>query len=428
MHTPLFVGLLMSLAAAFVLAGAFFIQAWWYRRNDSEYLLFGVMTLFLSAYAGSVGLAYYTTSSELPCSLEDIIDVTISAGIGALALVVHFALRYERVRHEARFMCVVYGLATLFLIVVLTGHWWATAPTVFPEYDFWGFEITLIHLEVTPVAFVFHALVPIGVCSVSLLLFRGLRAGRRDGHAAFLGSLVLAITGINDGVALGTGWYDTVSLLPIGFVAFSYGVSMTLVSRYGRTSNELEAQAVVLRRRTEQLDTSMGELERAQQELVKSEQLAAVGELAAVIAHEVRNPLAIVNNAVASLRKEGTSHDDRQRLLAIIEEETGRLETLVSHVLTYARPVTPQQAPLDLRELLERTLTVADEFPDVVKRVDVDPDLPEVSGDAILLRLAFENVVLNAVQAMRGVGKLSVHVASRHVRGVDAVAVDFADG
>ena len=79
-----------------------------------------------------------------------------------------------------------------------------------------------------------------------------------------------------------------------------------------------------------------------QSELVSKKQLAAVGELAAAIAHEVRNPLAVIVNAVAGLRRVSGSEEDRGMLLSIVDEEAARLNRLVTDLLRFARPVSVQ--------------------------------------------------------------------------------------
>src|SRR5690606_3365 len=96
-----------------------------------------------------------------------------------------------------------------------------------------------------------------------------------------------------------------------------------------------------LEQRSEELAGALAELEQTHADLVHAEQLAVVGEFAAVITHEVRNPMQIVTSAVSSLRRVRGVTDHTRSLLGIIEEEMLRLERLVSHLLDYARPVVP---------------------------------------------------------------------------------------
>ncbi len=250
--------------------------------------------------------------------------------------------------------------------------------------------------------------------------------GRREGLMAFIGSIVLAATLVNDAL-LGTGIYPTLPMVSLGFFALAIGVSITLVARLGLLSTALERQAGELHLRSEELRRSCEQLEATQKELVKSEQLAVVGELAAVIAHEVRNPLAIVGNAVASLRKGATHAADRAALLEIIDDEMTRLEALVGRLLNYARPVVPERRMVDLSSLLERSLAVADDHPDIARSLEIEDADPSVSGDADLLRQAFENVITNAVQALAGGGRLALRVRRRTIDGIVAIAVSFQD-
>lgn len=104
------------------------------------------------------------------------------------------------------------------------------------------------------------------------------------------------------------------------------------------------------------LVVSCYELAVAQEELVKRERLAAVGELAAVVAHEVRNPLAVVFNAVAALKKQGAKRDP---LLAIIQEEAERLRDIVSDLLEFARPRPAVFAPAAIEELVRGAFDAA---------------------------------------------------------------------
>src|SRR6185295_10845749 len=112
--------------------------------------------------------------------------------------------------------------------------------------------------------------------------------------------------------------------------------------------------------RARDLSRAYEELRTAQDELVRKEQLAAVGELSAVVAHEMRNPLAIITNAVATLRRPGILAEDRDTLLLILEEETSRLNRLVGDLLRYARPVNLERQHVSLRDLAERGLALAE--------------------------------------------------------------------
>jgi signal transduction histidine kinase len=161
-------------------------------------------------------------------------------------------------------------------------------------------------------------------------------------------------------------------------------------------------------------------------ELVQRERLAALGEAAAVMAHEVRNPIAAILNAGALLRRfhrdaAGTEAD----LVRVIAEEAARLNRLVKDLLDLGRPLAPHILPVDLGDLAKRTLSVLRDrntFGEVP--IDVEsPSIPVVAAiDADLVQLALGNVVQNAVQASPSGGKVTLTVEERG--GSSVVVVD----
>ena len=135
-----------------------------------------------------------------------------------------------------------------------------------------------------------------------------------------------------------------------------------------------------------------------------------------MIAHEVRNPLAILKNAVSGLRREDLGEDNRKTLLGILDEETDRLNRLVRDLLAYARPITPQAAPVSLHVLVEKAVGSAQNAIARAQPIDVQLDVDRapatVEGDRDLLERVFVNIVENALQAMPNGGRLSI-VAER---------------
>lgn len=202
------------------------------------------------------------------------------------------------------------------------------------------------------------------------------------------------------------------------------GFSYTLIGRFTRVDIELETL-------TEQLSESTRSLGEAQDELVKKEQMAAVGELSAVVAHELRNPLAIVKNAVSGLRREELEPEDADTLLQILDEEGDRLNRLVSDLLAYAKPISPDSAQVDLRALVMRAVELAAGGRRGIDNVEIelllDAPVAPVEGDGTLLRHALLNIVDNALQAMPSGGTLTVSCRDADHERRPCVAVDFHD-
>ena len=139
-----------------------------------------------------------------------------------------------------------------------------------------------------------------------------------------------------------------------------------------------------------------------------------LGEAAGVVAHEVRNPLGAILNAVAVLKRDklgtvGTS------AVEMLEEEATRLDAIVRDLLDVVRPLEPRPRPLHLGELARRTVELFQErrqLGEVRVSLEEQPELPTLSADETLLQMALENLVRNAVQASPPTGLVAVTVAS----------------
>lgn len=164
---------------------------------------------------------------------------------------------------------------------------------------------------------------------------------------------------------------------------------------------------------------------RLRTELVQRERLAALGEAAAAMAHEVRNPVASILNAGSLLQKETLEGGDQTALLRVIGEEARRLDRLVSDLLDLGRPLTPRVRSVDLYDLARRSVGVlagrgqSSEVEVVVVKpatqvfAEIDPDLAQ---------LALWNVVRNAVQASPAGKRVMVLAEARGDRA--ALVVD----
>ncbi len=145
------------------------------------------------------------------------------------------------------------------------------------------------------------------------------------------------------------------------------------------------------------------------QQMKERDRLAALGEMAAGLAHEIRNPLAAIKGATQYLDPHRLPVDDRE-FLDIIIEEVNRLNGVVNQFLDYSRPLKSAMTPGDVGDILQRTFKLlAPEIPAGIQLVlDLAPELPPVSCDAEQLKQVFLNLALNAFQAMPRGGKLTV--------------------
>jgi signal transduction histidine kinase len=155
------------------------------------------------------------------------------------------------------------------------------------------------------------------------------------------------------------------------------------------------------------------ELHRARGEALRSERLAAVGELAAGIAHEVRNPLTSVKLLIQAVeRNQPPGSGDNERL-KIVRQEIARIETTMSELLDYAKPPKLNRIRHDVRETLRRALNLVDGRARQGE-IAVDERLPAgpipVDADPEQLNQVFVNLLLNAIEAMDAGGRLHVDI------------------
>jgi len=364
------------------------------------------------------------------CSLLSVVAHDTSVGlaaqkigavglVAALALAIHFALLFRGASPTRPRLVALYGVAAVFALFEVRAL--AASGGVALDPDTGHRLSTGGACMLLPIA----TLVAGSVVLVSAA--RAYLAGQRGSLAVVLGTTVLLAAALND-VGVASGVLSTFYLADAGMAALVVGIATTPSARYAVVTHELEQRSEELRKRTRELRRSYEDLRATQEELVKKEQLAVVGELAAVIAHEVRNPLAIIANAGAGLRKQAISWEDRETLLAILDEETSRLNRLVSDLLRYARPVNVQRSQMALGDLLDRALAPASREAKRI-RVELLKDAHEgrIWGDANLLRQVFDNLIDNACQAMGGGGTLTVRIRPSQDEGVDGLAVDIID-
>jgi signal transduction histidine kinase len=197
------------------------------------------------------------------------------------------------------------------------------------------------------------------------------------------------------------------------------------IERASLVASQLAA-AVDNARLYEDLRRSYAELARTQEQLVEKERLAAIGELAAVVAHEVRNPLGAVFNATDTLRRLLGRGGQTGMLLEILAEEAGRINHIVDDLLDFARPRPIAVTDVPLAQALDEAIAASLVRPGIRVERLVAPGVESVSVDSRQLRQALLNLFHNAVQAMPDGGVVRIH-ASPVERGGKRLAIEVAD-
>ena len=199
----------------------------------------------------------------------------------------------------------------------------------------------------------------------------------------------------------------------------------TLGRAFNRMAEDLAAERSELERRVEARTV---ELRRAQETLVQSEKLSAVGQLVAGVAHELNNPLTVVLG-YSGLLVERTKEEDTRRKLQTVLQEAQRSQKIVQNLLAFARRQPPARSEADLNDAVARTVALrAYQLRSEKIRLDTDlqPDLPRTWADFQQLQQVILNLVVNAEQAIQESGRGSrIVVRTRAAQG--SIRIDVED-
>lgn len=153
------------------------------------------------------------------------------------------------------------------------------------------------------------------------------------------------------------------------------------------------------------------ERKRMELQLIQAERLAAVGELAAGVAHEVNNPLGGLQNFVKMMKKEPGNISQNQEFLDLMSEGLKRIEVIVKQLMAFSRPYSTHMSNHSLNEIVENSLRFVDhrikEIGILLEKI-LSSDLPEIYGDADNISQVIINIIVNALDSMQNGGKLTI--------------------
>ncbi|HTB92504.1 MAG TPA: ATP-binding protein [Candidatus Sulfotelmatobacter sp.] len=176
------------------------------------------------------------------------------------------------------------------------------------------------------------------------------------------------------------------------------------IGQLGRQFNEM----------VEQLERNRGEIENLhRREMGRAEHLATLGELAAGLAHEIRNPLAGIAGVVDVMGKELPAESSSRTVLVDVQNEILHIQNILNDLLSYARPRPPTFHPADLNVTIEQAVMLARQqvrTRPVKVLFSPNPSLPPVAHDPALIQQVVLNLVLNGIQAILGEGVVEVAI------------------
>lgn len=173
-----------------------------------------------------------------------------------------------------------------------------------------------------------------------------------------------------------------------------------------------------------ELQRSHQELEQAQFQLIRTEKLAALGQLAAGVAHEINNPLGTITIYAHILNKSLDADDPRKEDIDLIISEANRTKEIVQGLLSFARETKLKPGDTDINDLIEETLSlIANQvlFQNIKIKKTFGGNIPTLFADATQLKQVILNIMLNAAQAMEGRGSLTITTA--HDAGVISIKI-----
>ena len=170
-------------------------------------------------------------------------------------------------------------------------------------------------------------------------------------------------------------------------------------------------------------------LKETQKYLNESEKLASIGKMAAMMAHEIRNPLGAIANSVGVLKKYSLRPEENTEILCLVEDEMDRLNKLTEDFLSFAKPSHLRKNKTDLNAVLVETLsllkTEETKSSGIIFQESFAPDIPPLMLDRNHIKQVFINILMNSLQSISRDGVITI--LTRYRKAEDEVEITFAD-
>lgn len=251
---------------------------------------------------------------------------------------------------------------------------------------------------------------------VLLPIFRMVRIGKRPEFRYLSLFMLMIITPIflegagRLGALLKIPLLQNLSFTTSEYVTLIWAFAMFIALYIGRIGfNEIDEALNSLRYYSRELEKKMEELKRSQEQLLKSERLASIGQLSASMAHELRNPLGVMKNISYFLRMGLGKKDEKvDKHLNILEQELNISNKIISDLLDFSRGSPPVMKQVDLNRILKQSVQRVETHQNIVVEFNLERKLPKVMADSEQLTRVFINLTVNAVQAMHEGGVLTI--------------------
>ena len=221
------------------------------------------------------------------------------------------------------------------------------------------------------------------------------------------------------------GWHVLKASVSLGIlIGIGYECSQTLRDLLA-SNRKLSESLGALEERNHDLQAAYRQLASAQASLVKAERWAALGQMAGVVAHEIRNPLGTIANCIGMLARPAISPAERSKVLGLAEQNVDRLNQIVADTLSASRAEVVRREPVSLSRVADDVLAGFSLGHNDRLHLDleIEPGLPYIDASPQQIRQVIWNLVANAMDAMKGEGRLALRIA----RAGDFVVIRVSD-
>jgi signal transduction histidine kinase len=234
-----------------------------------------------------------------------------------------------------------------------------------------------------------------------------------DNRIVYIIMVGLSIVGITGGLVLGFMLSRSVTVPIYELVLKLKGATKNNIvqSVEIENENELEKLGREVKNIIERMKQINSDLEKSQELLMRSEKLAALGKIAAGIAHEIRNPLTAIKMLIYSIREDMTKNNPYEPDLEVITHEIERMESFIQNFLDFARPRDPQKSSFDLNQTIENVLTL---LKSNIKKANLnvnrkyDYSIGKIVADQDQIKQVLMNLIMNSIESVNGSGEVII--------------------
>lgn len=211
-----------------------------------------------------------------------------------------------------------------------------------------------------------------------------------------------------------------ITIASVQVASGEYGTQVDL-----RSNDEIGLLSNSFNEMSRKMAADIEQLKALNEQLIRTEKLAAVGTLAAGVAHEVNNPLASISSLIQILQTR-TEDDETKEMLRLIQTQISRITNVTKDMMEFARTRQPARTPLDINKTIEQSIRLASfdkAFQKLNLKTEFDNNTPNINADAHQLQQVFLNLLLNARDAMPEGGELSIKTNYSN----NEIAIEIAD-